>query len=199
MLYLSRHIGPFEFGVVDSDDDVETKVSMVQLKNIACEKGLKIAGVHVAPTGLSCSRSITKVIPYKYPAYQTVDCVKAYAVLGVGVTLWRDHIVSIERFDGYSDIVLRLSDYGSILADKFLSRSTMFRDERKMTLVFDDSLTLLPYALINLVHGYSFYNVFLDIRAVRNVNLVRCIYETVGDKSADAIIDAEDRKRKMLY
>lgn len=159
MLYISRIYGGVgrygskpEYGVVDSDDGVETVVSFDDLRRICVDTGLQVLGVHKYLRHVGAGTCVEKgnmivsigsIVPYQPPETMTIHQNKLLAMYGIRLSTYKDLITCIEttRKDADSVIAfrLRLSQFGSRCADHILGYQTINSVMYELTLVLDDN------------------------------------------------------------
>lgn len=218
MLFISRYIvepqsgvpwvryAAAKYGVVDTDDDSETVISLGELARCCCSYGLEIKGVQTL--GLGSVSEIHSAEPYQPDDSVTVAQAKLSTLYNVRVTCWKDWITSLS-FDAdtiiAAPVTIKLSDFGTKLADYFLSKLS-YNTRHTVTLVFDDSLSFD-------VNSFSVYGGYLGVDGIGIVYDVRgltkerelytiyfLLYATApeGVNMFDSIIDHEDRRKDMI-
>lgn len=200
MLYLSRFIGEFAYGIVDTDDDVETVVSRSELRNLVMKLGLKIEGIEVGGS----YEGIKSMTVYQDPRYRTVAQTKAKAILGVDITLFRGEIVRIKLGDmalkaGF--LRLRLSDYGTKIDGRCPITTPRGSDKFKLVLVLDDKIKVEDIAPKVGLNGLC-----IDISELSDENVVSGCYNglavTAGvdhEQWDEYLIDNGDRDLFWRY
>lgn len=133
-----------KYGVVDTDDYVETIISWGMLNEICLEIGLEIKGVTVEYSSLGFDSLVTDITPYQDMRFYTKKQAKTKTLLGVDVRTFRKEISAIlidaERLRG--NVQIRLSDYGeriSGIADVGWDGSKMPMLKR-VTIILDDKI-----------------------------------------------------------
>ena len=147
MLYVSRYIGSNDYGVVDTDDNTEERISYSELVS-ACEKlGICVAGVASHYFDLS-SRRITivdSIMAYQVPEMRSPLQVKTDVMLHVNVVTHKSMITNI-LWDGVgisTPPVIRLSDYGDCCGDRILSGNCL-SEVHQITLILDNKVKFTP-------------------------------------------------------
>lgn len=175
MLYISRIVNDpvidVKYGVVDTDDDVETLVGLEKLSDIVIRKHMHIEGVIVeaSDSGLY----VKDTVPYQDMRYYSAKQAKARTVLGVDVRVWRNIVTGILA-DGTvakSDVRIRLSDYGTELAGgSYLGWTNISKLGQMMTLVLDDKITDFDCS------SHRVYGVRFDISEVTNQAIIDALF-----------------------
>lgn len=205
MLYVSRKIGVTKVGVVDTDDNVETILTLTELQRVTCELGLHVEGVTTMDRfdlRDGSSKCIHRVNVYVPPENVTTSQTKLKVLLGVEVKVNNNRIVSVSwSLPGTKDRVVRLSDYaGSCGSSIFWAMKSQYRmttnPDSRLTFILDDNLALEDKTFKD-VHELD---VVLDVREVTNKDIVTNVYKSLllqpsfMDKLLPRIIDNEVRK-----
>lgn len=145
MLYISRYIGQTKYGVVDSDDGVETVCTYADLMDYVLKMGLDIKGV-VLTTNYSRGKPrqmIKNVNVYQNQDFVTREQAKMKVLGGVDVKTFDNQIVSITISPNglQNKVELRLSDYGTTCGEYIFSRISGVRDG-KLVIILDDNILL---------------------------------------------------------
>lgn len=223
MLYISRIRGTgargnYEYGVVDTDDGIETFVSKQELEQICVNTGLKVEGAHRQLRRSICDSmssspgmavTIGSIIPYQPPESVTVGQSKLLSVYGIRILTYKDFITYIGTcFSGQDRLIttrVRLSQYGKHCADCIVGYQSINIGQYELTLVIDDNISLsestfidAPVRLEDLYGGVRFdvcecsdsENVFrLYLKAARMLKLV---HGQIDDVKL-SIIDGQER------
>ena len=207
MLYISRYIGKHRYGVYDTDDGVEEEVSKQDLTKVACIFGIDIEGiVYKRTTIMGGMRIIDTVSPY-----QSVDSVsslqtKTLMLYGVDIKTWKNMITSVRYDVGRvtAPVDIRLSDFGSVVADRILfgnSESSC----GKVTLILDDKLQYSEYSLVKpvlLLGKKQGLGVLLDLNELSDDNAL-FVYSALGralkvSEIPSVVVDKPSRVSRMM-
>lgn len=203
MLYISRRIGNFSYGVVDTEDGVEEKVRHKDLVDLSQDYRIKIEGFNPATEEIR--------------VYQPADTMsqlqlKTKMLRHVEVCVYRNMITSIrwKRDEVKQPVKLRLSDYAKVCADKILAEN-QFSGCHKLTLVFDGSLEFQADAfwlgrdMSQSFAGVSGYGVLFDLRELKRDNMAWLVYRVLWDDARgkvpaveETILDDVGRKNAMM-
>lgn len=176
MLYVNRYIGRKSFGVVDTDDWVETEVDMAKALEVIFGHNLTIQGIN--------SLSSSPVGLYQPEHTKTQLQLKAKMLLHTDVFTWKGSVVGVIWDNNALDsqVTLRLSDFGKSLGD-FILRGNWVSKPPKVILQFDDSikpvspLSLQPLTAPVVAHGeYHDYMVCVDLSRVMDDELAYSVY-----------------------
>lgn len=111
MLYISEKINDDLFVVLDTDDNVETKVTLKALTHI-CSLGVQVLGVVMSPF----ANKIDSVSVYKPTQSAMRTFTKSIAMQEVSVETRDGEVTAIKLTPGFNrSIAVRLSDYGTKL------------------------------------------------------------------------------------
>lgn len=150
MLYISRHIGQAKYGVVDSDDGVETVCTYGDLHEYVIGLGLDIKGVQVTEV---VSRGKLKPMIQRVDVYQDASFVtrsqaKMKVLSGVDVKTYGDQVVAINIGKGGlpKKTELRLSDYGTSCGEYIFQRMTTLTNGA-LVIKLDDNIALTSKSL----------------------------------------------------
>lgn len=140
MLYLSRYVYPDSFGVVDTDDGVESIVSRDDLDEICCTWLVPIEGIKIYWD--SFMRYITSIVTYQPSETMSQLQIKTKVLKGIEVHSMGDMITNVlwDKDSIITPVRIRLSDFGSSCADCILSGNRHSR-LHQVTLVLDDKLS----------------------------------------------------------
>lgn len=176
MLYISRILGHQLYGIMDTDDDVEEPHPWSSLNEAVLNYKLDIKGVETME--LEYAQIITGVQPYQDLRYANRNCVKAKTLLGVDVVVFQDQVVYVYDSRG-EGAVIRLSDYGSSVADYLeVDYKDSLTHKDKVTLVVDDKIKMRVVASL---FGKPW--VTWDFTDCTNDNFVRSAFSAVMDMS----------------
>lgn len=140
MLYISRITDSKYYGVVDTDDNVETVVHGDILKAIVLSQHIPIEGVQV--NHHPSMPRIIGVVPYQDPATYTQLQVKTKTLKGVEVRTYKDEITAIICNSNTTKRVtyIRLSDFASYIGKEFVLNWKPMFTTKKLVLVLDDKI-----------------------------------------------------------
>ena len=166
MLFLSRFVGQNLYGVVDTDDGQEDIIPRKVLVEAVGDHNIEIAGVVSAVTtdGYNLIRSI---LPYQTNESLTPLQAKTHLIHNVEVKLYHNMIVNVlwhcDKI--MSPVAVRLSDFGSVCADRILFGNT---DSAvgKVRFLLDDSIGFSDYTFmtpVKLLGGHCGLGVTLDL------------------------------------
>lgn len=202
MLYVSRSFHDGSCGVVDTDDDVETRVSWQELNETVAELGLDIKGVTVQSV-TDDSKIVADIEPYQDSRYYTRLQLKTKTLLGVEVKTWRDEITFIRANNSVvkRDTFLRLSSFGSTMSGmcEIVWSYPYWSNGNILTLALDEHIKIVDKPLAVGVQGVRW-----DISDVENEELVRQILTSfqrtgLGIKMWDVFfLDRQERIKKWL-
>lgn len=197
MLYVSRitrgdrmAMHETQYGIVDSDDNVETLVTRAELFDIIFKMNLKVRGVSKAKK--KDGTPTINVHPLNRATdKQTGRQVKAKVMIGADISVRRGQIIHISVSKGGQKI--KLSNYGtSISWDVPIVFQT--KDQKKVTLCLDDNITVLGEFKLD-----SRSDIIWDISAVQNEQFVEMIYTKAdsmfitGCYAGDFLVDSVER------
>ena len=204
MLYISRYIGHDRFGVVDTDDDVETEARISDLYKAVKIFGLDIKGVgllkgHVTESTIKVYQPVETVtrLQVKTKSLQRVD-VKTYGDMITSI-LWRPEDIT-------EPVTIRLSDFGTSCADMLFS-GNMKSGKHKVTVVLDDAVTAqtdtfrVRFTDDSYV-GIGGIGVVLDLHDISDDRFAEPIYSVLFDvrdysERMRTVSDYEDRKLRF--
>lgn len=189
MLYVSRENGE-EFGVVDTDDGVESTVHFEDLEE-AAKLGVKVYGVRATKNG------DISVVPCRKPMAYQINCAKASMLLGVNIQTYEGAIMSI-KIDWSvckPGTRIRLSEYGYAVVSSIVE--TVFPCGASIVFVVDDyCLMMNSYFRSFLMQGM----VKIDITECDNPWNVYQVYDVWSTRTKlpveEAIIDRPERQNK---
>ena len=213
MLYISRRViqdaemdDSLSFGVVDTDDGVETIVSEDQLEYIVNE-------LHISVKGVADERRFGLIVhPYQVPSTASRLQVKFKTLEKISLLTYNNAVTDVywKSDELRHDVQLRLSDFGDQLDDVFLY-SKMEDKGPLVTFVLDDKLMVIrAYAFHSGVMSPSFvreapgwvsFGMKFDLREMTRESMVENVYRqltTFSKESRRAIIDDKFRKARML-
>lgn len=180
MLYISRIVNNYDavnkrYGVVDSDDNVETLVSKAELISLITKHRLKIDGVRLV-RNKNGELSVRVNARNTNVGNVTSQQVKAKLLTGVDISVSKGEIVLISvNCDIMSDdYKIKLSDYGNKIA---WDVPVVFTSSRKkgVILSFDDSISVYGELKSAPVDGRNPYIVY-DISDATKSEIVDTVY-----------------------
>lgn len=143
MLYISRFVGYDHYGVVDTDDGIETIVSLSELRDIVCVQRIGICGV------ISDGSALRENMVFIYQPQHTRSKlqIKTRVLKGIDIKVFGTMITSITLDEVSNDNIvdIRLSDFGDACADFVLTRNTPNAGYR-LNLILDDKVRYSPFA-----------------------------------------------------
>ena len=204
MLYISRYVDNDHYGVVDTDDGVEQIVAYDYLQSSIVKHRVRVVGVkHL------CDAFDTLVIePYQLPETLTTLQIKTRLMKFVDVKVYNGMITSViwdaNRID--SPVSVRLSDFGGIVADKFIIDNVGCCED-KVTLVLDDKLRYHFFSFKGTMQfganhvPLEHLGVTLDMRELNEHN-AKSAYYLLSDAVAfdcmhHCVLDNPDRLRRV--
>lgn len=208
MLFLSRRISKNEYGVVDTDDGVESRVSFSELCRIIQMPGITIGGVETVSSDWLVDNALL-IRPYQPKETITSLQAKTSALYGVDITIYKDMVTSIQiRADVIKyPVELRLSDFGTYISMHVFRGVNRRNSHHVLTLKLDDSLRLHTEAFslgssdnaqVVGIHGLG---VVFDLTEVSKTYIVNNVYETLFRQIPglvySSIIDDEERMSKV--
>lgn len=194
MLYISRRMGIGRWGVVDTDDYIETVCDMNRLREAVC-CGLEIKGVSVIDRPF-LGKHIDHVEVYQNPEFSQRNQAKMAVLNGVDIRTSGTDIVSISTPSGIRGdrVSVRLSDFGDSCSPHILG-SILIPYGKTLTLVLDDKLKFTNKTFKGAIE-YS--RLYLDVTEVTDQKALDRVYLCDGfkdgfDSIETYIIDNEDR------
>lgn len=169
MFYISK-IAPSGYYVMDTDDGVEEKLTISEIKDIVLNRGIEIAGVDVeikkTRTGL---RRVVKGVSVYIPEKGTVTT-KMSVLFGLRYQVNDEGMLTLleNDFDRSAPLSLRLSDCCRGLADYCLGNLS------NVTLIFDDKLKCVTNKSISGIGSYS--NFICDVTEVTRDDILTIVY-----------------------
>lgn len=204
MLYISRYLERYNYGVYDTEDDVEQMADSRYILDAVNRLGVDIEGVTITPEAASRGfRTANEIAPYQHPAFVRPLQVKMNMLNKVNIKTWRNMITSItwDAERAQEPVAIRLSDFGEICADRILYGNVPSA-EHHITLIIEDSVRFHEYALLgpNISVGLDGLGVMFDFREVKNESKAFALYNHLIDNApnygiAQSIIDKASRKR----
>lgn len=200
MLFISRirDYGSYaKYGVADTDDNSEEFVMPSEIET-AIFQGVDIKGVSF--DGHLC------IVPYQDPSSMTVLQTKLATLYEVFVTVYRDNITGIcwNTVKSLTPAVIKLSDFGSVCADRLFSNSNIWGAHRA-TIVLDDSIKFSKPAFYlpgRKTREVDSIGLRIDVRHMNNEKNLARLYHAVATSQPSfvefVIIDKPSRKRYML-
>lgn len=212
MLYVSRYIGQEQYGIVDTDDNVEEMADYFKICHLCQRVGLKIAGVDFD----YFKRSAGKIHVYQPKSTVTPLQVKTKTLKHIVVTVYKNIITSVtwNIEDITKPVSLRLSDFGTYCADFLLDavvktlaqgiiNADKYKPNQKVTIILDNKLEYSAGAFGS--YGYDFsvldrINVVFDLRELDDERATR-VYDMLFENSEVVtfknIVDNDERVVKM--
>lgn len=209
MLYVSRLVWDEtkptledceQYGIVDTDDDTETIVSMNELTNIVHTHNIPIAGVTKVEIG--SGNFTSKVEIYQHEKYCSSLQTKLKVMCGVDIRTYKDEITYLVADDSQAraSTSIRLSSYGKRMHWQSPIGWINYMYENILVLVLDDNFEMMGPRPELFISG-----VVWDISQVTNKKLVDSMYkvllsDAVADKlNIDGYIrDNPERERLWL-
>ena len=209
MLYISRRAvlgNELAYGVVDTDDDVETIVNTDGIEE-AHRHGLTIRGVATHWV------SGDDINPYQPEGTFSPLQVKTRVMKKVSVGLYGSMITSVEWLFGVDNPRIRLSDFGDSVADLVIYGNVL--SVTPVTLVLDDKLkSITKYSfrietcsslhdtqvqMISRANGWKRLRVLFDVSELTNQEILDTFYEQLFwyNQALAVTIDSEERKLAM--
>lgn len=203
MLYVSRRIGNFSYGVVDTDDGTEEVVKKGDIVEAVNHLGVKIEGFDA---------KTKKVHIYQPEDTLTQLQVRARVLKHLDIKIYGSMITCIKwnPAEIKHPVSIKLSDFGRFCADRILMENE-HAGHHTVTLVFDDGIVFKPdafwlgHALDASYAGVDGYGVLFDLRLMTENELVWWVYRVLFDdarknlsKVANSILDSDSRKAQML-
>lgn len=175
MLYISRLINNGIYGVVDTDDDVEERVSFNEIIKMIFDYHLDIVGVKTDPV----HSTIESINVYQDEKYCTKAQAKLATVSGVYIKTYKNEITSLV-VDGNPPqrvVRVRLSDYGSSMAG-CVSIGWIHRVEEKLVVfALDNNIEIVRAPL----RAFGYAGIRWDISSVRDCDYVDELYQAMID------------------
>ena len=203
MLFISRFIGPDQYGVVDTDDGVEQVVDFSELYSAVCVDGLEIMGARKKDSSMSEASVMIAQPKETVSRMQT----KAKILLNVDIKVYKNMITSIrwKRTDDDDLVDIRLSDFGTHVADYVLARNIAFGGCYKVCLVLDNKLTYSPNAFCRRffehdIIGKNGIGVIFDLRELSDLNAMqvyKMLYTGKESEMSGGILDKTVRMDKV--
>ena len=205
MLYVSRYLERYNYGVYDTDDGVEQMADGQAILEAVNHLGLDIKGLG-APSevvGNVLFRSSSDIVPYQHSDFVTTLQVKMNMLSGVEIKIWKNMITNItwDVDKIHAPVEIRLSDFGEICADRILWGNQPIADHM-VTLIIDDNVRFCEYALVgpNISVGLDGLGAMFDLTAVKGGTKAFALYHHLLENApnygmAQSIIDEEKRKR----
>ena len=146
MLYISRYVDNDAYGLVDTDNGVEQVAEYGYLQEAVFKNHATIAGVEALPGPFDAIR----VSPYQPVETMTQLQVKTNLMRFIDIKTYGDMITSVvwDEEKITRPVSIRLSDFGTILADKFMSNG-VGGCEKLVTFVLDNKLKYSFFAFVS--------------------------------------------------
>ena len=194
MLYVSRYLGNDNYGVVDSDDGVETIVTAEEILHYIKDLNLEIAGV--VPVRKGRWKKIIGILDIRPYAFKRSGLqLKTQMLLGVDVGVYDDEIteVNINNEVAQEMVRVRVSDFAHRMYWGTPVRWSKW-GQSHIVFVLDDSVTMWgEYPRLNN------WAIHWDISEVTNVHLMHEVYLELAayhyDRCAydDCVINTPER------
>lgn len=174
MLYVNRvrfNHTKNRFGVVDTDDDVETMCSWDDIDLAVCGYGLDVKGVEVCDGKQDATFPfILNIQPYQDKRYVTRQQLRLKLHAGVNLTIWRNELVRfvVDCRVWNSDVTFRLSDFCTYMNSDVPSMwINPKRAEHKITVILDDKVKIAGDNF-----GLFQFGVYWDLSEVTDIMLL---------------------------
>ena len=203
MLYISRCVTSQSFGVVDTDDNVETVVGAKEIEHFVDELGIVIKGA--AWTDSPTRVDGFHIAPYQSPETMTGAQVKLKMLYGVDLVIYNGVIVSIsvDPRKLTKSISVRLSDFATVCGTCILDWTLIDNAGYKLTLVLDDKLEGIDYRTFSTPESalgiqHEAEHIILDVHEMTNDELVELIYDSAaGVLDESDIVDDKSRSERI--
>lgn len=207
MLFVSRFAGRFSYGVVDTDDWSEEVVSSKDIIDAVRTHGIEILGTTLEYALSKQSKvSVSGIRPYQLPERVTNLQVKTNLLHRVQVVVYRDVIANVTWCGDeiLQPVAIRLSDFGSVVGDRFLFCNQEY-GSHKITLILDDKLEFSDQSFMKPFAPLSKTGIgtVFDLHDMKNSENVFEIYKSLlmglnGADMAESILDCEPRKKEIF-
>lgn len=168
LLYVSRCYGTKDYGVVDTDDGVETIISYSDLRDAVMKFGIEVIGVEVIDDTNGVDIQI-----WQNPAECTRVQSKYLVLYGLDVKIHNDTIVDVKSAGLRKDSVrLRLSDLASKCGSRAF-RSLILSSRNEVIIVVDDKVELDATAFRGLPSNRAMR---MDVSEVTREDLIESFY-----------------------
>lgn len=198
MLYVSRYVGQTKYGVVDTDDGVETVVTYQDLTEYVINNGLDIKGVTIGYTVRKRRRVpyLSSVKVYQNDSFLTGKQAKTKTLRGVDIISNNGQIAQINvGADGLKQPVrIKLSDFGTSCGE-YIFKHMPFLSNNALTIELDDNVAVGAKTLKYFVNR----GVVLDMTAVTNPKVVEYVAHELSsqdrwlERSTVSVIDTPQR------
>lgn len=151
MNFISRYSDEQYYGVVDSETGRERIVGYVDLLNLV-QSGIRVAGVSVDPSVsmIDGGLRIQKVEVWEGLRPKNPQAIKLFSLSGVDIRVYKEYISYIgwEPSKLPFDVSIRLSDFGSICADRcFMWHGAEVAEPHHVTFILDDNIVMLACSI----------------------------------------------------
>lgn len=208
MLYVSRFVSRFSYGIVDTDDGKEEVVASHDVTRAVQNLGLTIMGVETTEDSIVPNLMVVNEInPWQAPSTCTTAQTKMLMLNGIEVVAYKGAVSHIRYETLHHSASLRVADFGNCLLDRFMYGNKA-QPGKKLTIVLDDSISFSKHSFMQWGSGaggscWKDYGIYFDLRAVNDeAKLHQIYYEiTLGLNAAsnlDIIIDSNARKEAMV-
>ena len=221
MLYVSRRLmrnpegarisyAEMRYGVVDTDDNIETIVTEDEICDAINKYELEVVGFP-AYCGLGASGA-----PYQLPETKTASHLKLELLQGVKIAVYNGEIEDISwgMRERIAPVSIRLSDFGESCGDFVLYNNPDCKGER-VVLILDDKLRSITdrsfryescVTTKRLTIWASFgvawarRGVKFDLRELTNESIASMVYDQLFwyNNAGCAVIDSEERWNRMV-
>lgn len=198
MLYVSRYVGQTKYGVVDTDDGVETVVTYQDLTEYVLNNGLDIKGVTIGYTVRKRRRVpyLSSVKVYQNGSFLTAKQAKAKTLKGVDVIVNNGQIVQINiPQDGLKQpTTIKLSDFGTSCGE-YIFKNLPYLGNSSLTIELDDSVAVSAKTFKYFVNR----GVVIDMSAVTNPKVVEYVAHELStedrwlERATVAVLDTPQR------
>ena len=184
MLYISRQISlgdtswENEFGVVDTDDDVEEIVTWGSLSYTFRDVDIEVEGVTYTKKRRSTDdgeyKMVFDITPYQDVRYYSARQAKLKTLYGVDLRTWNGEItyLGVDFNKVPKGLSIRLSDFGQRIGYLKIELTSVPNNPQPLTLVLDDKIKFNHLIAIEMT-----FDVILDFTEVTDDNLVNRCYD----------------------
>ena len=204
MLYISRYIGTYNFGVVDTDDGVEQEISQSELESAINVSRLDIVGSRRI-AGFTNRHTAS---PWQDPSTLTPIQTKTHMMCGVDVLIYKNMITKVvwRPMSVKGGVVkVRLSQFGNRLTSKCFYDNSAFC-EGQTILILDNKLSYDEEAFrqpvgAGVAYDNRYYGVTFDLRELSDSNAIlvyRGILKSIRVALLEgAVIDTDERTARV--
>lgn len=211
MLYISRHISPSTYGVVDTDDGVESEVSagdLMELVGLLDIKGVERArNQDGSPITFGGNALLKEVRPYQPVETKSVQQMKLQMLSHIEVVTYGSIISCIywKPYEVHRPVSIRLSDFGAECAG-FMLFNNRSCDKHICTLILDDKLSFSKDTFLRrggtgeLGVGPNGLGVKLNLKELYNREKAQAIYSWLLQMDKNRVWHyIEDSKTRMAH